>query len=437
MARVPASHLSGAAAPASRVLLVAADAVEASRLQTRVGAGFEVVHCPADIDSLLSALHEPVQAAVVLFDARKDLAKSVELAQWLRRYKTALPVLAMGHAHTAQVPLAALRAGVLDFLDASSDADDALEPLWSACARQGSNRRGQGKGHCVALVGARAGMGVTTLATHLAAVLSDWSSSWRTSKHKEDAAAQDSDRDLGVALLDLGFPLKDAQMLLGIPSGLHMVDCIQGAHRLDRAMLASALERDAHGVAVLSWPAHVAQLRDVDAASVGAMVQQLRDFYAWQVIDLGAFPSPDIVQSVMREADHVWAVCDQSLGGIVSLTEWLRELPVQEGYQAWCHGLVLNRWHREAGMSASDIARRMQLPLLQALPSREAELLQASSAGQLLHQAMPNDVYCQGVKALAARLVDPVSGRQVAQVLAAPDKGLGLTSWWQKVRGTA
>ncbi|MGE8397141.1 MAG: AAA family ATPase, partial [Comamonas sp.] len=239
---------------------------------------------------------------------------------------------------------------------------------------------------------------VTTLAVHLCAALSALHDTV-ISKHGYETAPE----DLGVGLLDLGFPLRDGQMLLGLNGRFHMVDAVQGVNRLDKAMLEAALARHSSGTAVLSWPSQAHLLREVSPLTTASIIQKMRNFFAWQIVDVGGFPSPEIVQEVIQAADLVWVVTDQSVGGIVSLSEQLKNLRSSAGSQE-VDGLVVNRTYKSQGLPPLDIAKRLDLPLLHALPHREEALLKSSSSGLLLSESSPSDAYVQEVKKMAQSL---------------------------------
>lgn len=391
---------SAATQPTSRRVIVASNDVgDAQWLQLRVGQALRIEHCEISVENILSQLEPSVSAVVVMFDARSDLARPTQLVQWLRKFKAEISVLGMGYANSAQVPLAALRAGVKDFLDiGAADLEDIRKPVWDACMRGNQEKVEVAKGKVLALVGARAGMGVTTLAVHLCAALSALHDAV-ISKHGYENAPE----DLGVGLLDLGFPLRDGQMLLGLNGRFHMVDAVQGVNRLDKAMLEAALARHSSGTAVLSWPSQAHLLREVSPLTTASIIQKMRNFFAWQIVDVGGFPSPEIVQEVIQAADLVWVVTDQSVGGIVSLSEQLKNLRSSAGSQG-VDGLVVNRTYKSQGLPPLDIAKRLDLPLLHALPHREEALLKSSSSGLLLSENSPSDAYVQEVKKMAQSL---------------------------------
>lgn len=386
---------------ARRVLVASQDPSDAQWLQMRLGQALQIEHCFTNVEAVLNVMAYPVSAVVVMFDARSDLSHPSQVVQWLRKYKPEVSVLGMGYANSAPVPLAALRAGVKDFLDISAtDVEDIRKPVWEACMRGNVEHAEGSRGKVLALVGARAGMGVTTLAVHLSAALAALQDASSDAAGYENAA-----EDLGVGLLDLGFPLRDGQMLLGLNGRFHMVDAVQGVTRLDKAMLEATLPRHISGTSVLSWPAQSHVLREVSPLSTSSIIQRMRTFFGWQIVDVGGFPSPDIVQEVVQAADHVWVVCDQSVGGIVSLSELLKNLRANAGGKS-IDGLIVNRVYKSQGLPPADIAKRLSLPLLHILPHREEALLKSSSSGLLLSESAPSDPYVQDIKKMAMGLIE-------------------------------
>lgn len=406
------------------VLQVGFSADDATWLQARIGNAMQVLHCAPHSEAVTAALTPQVVMVVVQFDIRQDLEASVKLAQWLREHQPKLPVLGMGYANTPKVPLAALRGGAQDFLDMAGATDEQLKPFWALSMRGSAMAPGsapagaQHLGKTIALLGARPGMGVSTLAVHLAAALVQTMGGGRPTAEKQGML---------VGLLDLGFPLRDGLMHLGLQSSFHMVDALQSKHRLDPALLAAALPRHHSGSVVLPWPAQAQAMRDVEPRSMSSMVQRLRAFFAWQVIDLGGFPAMEMVQAAASEADHVWVVCDQSVGGIVSMTEMLKSLPPKPGGTPMCDGLVVNRVLRGAGMTPEEIARRVAHPLRHVLPQRDLAMLQAASQGKLLSEVDAADAYCVQVRQMAAAL-------QAGEAVAARTPGMlqRCQTWLQR-----
>lgn len=352
-----------------------------------------VVPVTPSIDTL-DAQIASISPRAVFLDFSQDHAAAIELHQHLKRDWPALPVLGTGSASEPTTMLAALRAGVDDFIDMAAPAQDVLPTLRALLERRAVQRE-QKRGHTIALLGARAGLGVTTLATHLALLLQDQfnqAAANRTSTPNETA----SDGRRGVALLDLGLPARDGLLYLDTQSSFSFVDGVHNLRRLDQTLLQTALAHHTGGTAVLPLPSSLAQVREISHADSVALIKRLSEYFDFQIADLGGFSTIDFVAQTVQEADRTWVVCDQSIGAIVSTANLLRDLEAR-GIELQRLSLVINKIDPGVGLSARDIAARLRLPLAHVLPMRRTALLAASSRGEMLARVARNDPYVQAV----------------------------------------
>lgn len=337
--------------------------------------------------------------AAVFLDFSGDHAQAAsELHQHLKRDWPELPVLATGVSAEPASMLAALRAGVDDFIDMAAPQTDAANTLRKLLDRRGALSSGT-RGSTIALLGARPGIGVTTLAASLSLVLHDQLA------QPAQVAGKAPGRSArhGVALLDLGLPARDGLLYLDTQSSFSFVDGVRNLRRLDQTLLHTALAHHASGIAVLPLPASLAQVREISHADSVALIKRLGEFFDYQIADLGGFSTVDFVAQTVKEAQRAWVVCDQSIGAIVSTATMLKELRAR-GIETDQLSLVVNKFDPHVGLSAKDIAERLELPLRHVLPARSAPLLGAASRGEMLVRIARNDPYSQAVAGLARSL---------------------------------
>jgi pilus assembly protein CpaE len=339
------------------------------------------------------ALLGPV--AVFIDFSSDQIADANQLHQRLKRDWPTLPVLATGVSAEPAAMLAALRAGVDDFIDIAAPPGEAVNIL-RALLEKRSSLQGGTRGCTLALLGARAGLGVTTLASSLALTLNDQLS--QAPARPPGRAARH-----GVALLDLGLPARDGLLYLDTQSGFSFVDGVRNLRRLDQTLLHTALAHHTSGVAVLPLPASLSQVREISHADSVALIKRLADFFDFQIADLGGFSTIDFVAQTVREAQQAWVVCDQSIGGIVSTASMLKELRAR-GVETERLALVVNKFDNHVGLSAKDIAERLEMPLRHVLPARSAQLLAAASRGEMLIRTSRSDPYSQAVTGVARSL---------------------------------
>ena len=339
------------------------------------------------------ALDERIAAsaprAVFLDFSEPHAVNSATLHQHLRRDWPALAVLGTGTANDPATLLAGLRAGVDDFIDMSAPPPDAENTLAALLERR-STQKAAVRGRTVALLGARAGLGTTTLAASLALLM-------------QDATSR-------AALLDLGLPARDGLLYLDTQSSFSFVDGVHNLRRLDQTLLHTAFAHHAGGAAVLPLPPSLTQIREISHADSAALIRRMADFFDYQFIDLGGFTTVDFIARTVAEADRTWVVCDQSIGAILSTANMLRELETR-GIEVQRFSLVVNKIDPAVSLTARDIAARLRLPLAHVLPMRRTALLTAAGRGEMLVRTARNDPYTQAVlgmtKALQRDLTTP------------------------------
>jgi pilus assembly protein CpaE len=376
------------------------------------------------------ALEERIGAlsplAVFLDFSGVQALAAVSLHQRIKRGWPNLPVLATGSAAEPAAMLAALRAGVDDFVDTQASPAEALRALRALLDKRQQPQEGA-RGKTLALLGARVGMGVTTFAASLALCLQDL-------RGRAAGAQAGRTTGRGVALLDLGLPERDGLLYLDTASEFSFSDAVRNFRRLDQTLLQSAVSHHSSGLAVLPLPAGQAQApaHDISQPDSLALIRRLGSFFDYQVADLGGAASVDFIAATARSSDLVWLVCDQSTGGIVSTAQLLKELRAR-GLENERMGLVVNRFESKVALSARDIAERLELPLRHVLPARGAQLLGAASRGEMLVRSHPADAYSQAVSGIARQLQQEWAG-EPAQAKAGRPGGLlsQIAGSWNK-----
>jgi pilus assembly protein CpaE len=312
-------------------------------------------------------------------------AAASSAASAVRAAYPGLQIVAIGSLAEPESALAALRAGVRDFIDLSAPAADALritrqviDNLVEPVSRHG---------HVTALLGARIGMGVSTLAANLAVLL-----------QRRDLA-----QGRQAVLLDLGLPAADGSLLLNTRSEFHFVDAVRNLRRFDQTFVHTALSHHASGLALTTLPPDLADMREVSYSSSIGLLNRLRAFFDQQIIDLGGFTNNEFIAHVVQAADETWLLCDQGVASIVSAVGVLDALR-EAGVETANVRLIVNKFDADLGLAAAQIAQRLDLQLLATLPERRVALGQAVNQGHLLADAVARDPYVRALEPLIERL---------------------------------
>ncbi|KAF3998824.1 AAA family ATPase [Glaciimonas immobilis] len=340
------------------------------------------------------------------------IARAVELAHALKSAAPDLPLVAIGSMAFPEGAIAAWRAGLSDFVDISAPSEEAHEVIQRVLSKAIVPspvvlKRGQ----LVTLVGARPGVGASTLSAHLADLFQR-----RVQNRSGDKSAAISSR---VALLDLGLPAGDGKLYLTTNGNFDFAEAVRNLRRLDETLVHTALSRSPGGVTVISLPFNLSEMRTVSHHDALALLDQLRTYFDVLIADLGGFSNQEFITNITGASDHVWLLTDQSVGALVSLADTVKvlgEVPAGERKRQ----LVVNRYDERFGMSAQQIAERFGLPLLAVLPERTRKLFASANLGKLLHEVAPQDGYVRTVEGLIDHLITPH---------AAPPRRQGIKRW--------
>lgn len=431
----------GAVSGNARVVLVTQSPSHAFWLASALGSDAEVIPVAGDLAALHTAISAPGLGVVVVDFSAPMTEAAIALVSDLRVIFPGVVIMGAGSAVEPMSMRAALRCGVAEFIDW-----DASESEASVAIRHQMHVRSQlpaavaleqeTKGFSLPLLGARVGMGVTTLATHLAVMFQEMHAyDVRGAKNKKQlarpfgASQLPLDDSAHAVLLDLGLPARDGLLYLGIAGDFSFVDAVQNTRRLDATLIESAFAKHSTGTVTLAWPSDLGMLREVSPAAAAGVVNTLKSLLGVQVIDLGGMVQADFLAPLLRESGQGWVVCDQSLGGIVSTAQMLKELDAK-GVNRSTLKLVLNRFNLQAGLPAKEVAQRLGLELLHVVPDRSTVLLNAASCGQLLSQSLRGDPYVTCVRSMARALL---SGAVAADKVAAPASGV-LGQWAKRLR---
>jgi pilus assembly protein CpaE len=367
----------------------------------------------------IGGTHEPVHLSgtpVILLDYSLMQAEpSSMLARRLLDGTPGVSLLAVGSLGTdkAGVVLAAMRAGVNEFLDIDAKDEDISELLLrmrcdvrTPAATLAPVARSRGR--LVLLLGVRPGVGTSTLAAHLGSLASPDIPAAKKSPPDADATQ--------VLLLDLGRPAGDAALYLSLPNEFHYENALKSARRIDATLISTAFSTHDGRLSVLSQSAGTLD-KPADTAELPVLLDRLRLHFDLLLTDVGGLPVSEVPLPLLREADEIWLVADQSIGAMMSLDATLRQLDARDMRDSRL-SLVINRHDPADGVTAAQIASRFNVPLAALLPDRSRTLRGSANQGQLLHQTVPRDPYVRALKSLLQRL-------RVA------DAATGRRAWWK------
>lgn len=305
----------------------------------------------------LSGLAQPeaTQPGLLVLDLRENSSIPPALSLLKRQHPTTGVLLVASQLDPALM-LAAMRAGVNEFITCPI----AVPELQAAIKRLVGNLAPTARGEVFAFVGAKGGIGTTTVAVNVAAAL----------------AKADPDATL---LIDLNVACGDAGVFLGSEPRFSVMDALENVQRLDAAFLGGLVTRTRSGLDLLG-----ASGRPVTAHFDAARIRTLLDFTSqsrrFTVLDV---PRSDTTAlDSLDGATRIILVANQELATVRNASRMAATLRQRYGQARL--SLVLTRTDRRAEIGYEDVERTVGLDITNTFPSDYRLAVQGMNKGRPL-----------------------------------------------------
>jgi pilus assembly protein CpaE len=250
--------------------------------------------------------------------------------------------------------LEGMRAGVNECVPEPVSA----KALEDAVRRVLTNAAPQPAGQVLAFVGAKGGVGTSTLAVNTAATLG--------------RIAGDH-----VLLIDLHIGHGDAAIFLGVEPRFSVIDALENIHRVDQSFFSGIVEKTDVGVHLLASSTRALH-QPVDGRRARALLESSAQTYKTTVLDV---PRSDAVMlDALDTASTIVVVTSQEIASLRhagTMAETLRRR-----YGAPRVKVVINRFERDAVIAHADVERVIGGDIKHLIPSDYRSALEALNAGR-------------------------------------------------------
>lgn len=285
----------------------------------------------------------------------------------------------------ADTVIAAMRAGVLEFLIAPLDPGElsqAVQRVLSNVATPSEH------GRIFTVYSAKGGLGTTTLAASLA-----WALSHRAGSPR-------------VALVDFTTTGAGIRVMLDLQPLYDLGSISNRAGKLDKDFLSSCLVLHAEGVRVLAAAEELDAADPLDVPTAGRVLELLSAQFDYVVVDTDHHFS-DQTLAALDAADRIALVTQADVSALRSTQRTLGVF-ARLGYIGEKVYVVINRRTDRDRVSVGDAERVLGLPADSKLPNDYASCADAITYGRFLQQQAPSSPLVSSVNQMAAALAGDV-----------------------------
>ena len=320
---------------------------------------------------------------LVIVDLQDDPDLGVKFIQFLMEGAAGQKVIAAGPTLEPELLLAAMRAGISDYLPKPVAVEALVEAVQRSTQQLGRASGSRAPGQVYTFFSSKGGSGSTTIATNFAIVL-----------HKLSGRR--------TLLVDLDLELGEVALLLGAQPRFNFVDMVQNFHRMDSGLLASYIEQHESGVHLLSAPFHPDRAEVVSGDEIRRILHFLRQHYDYVVVDTSKSFSPATLAAI-DQSDLVFLVANLDLP---SLRNIQRGLPMLRRVLARGEEqirLVINRFQADGDISLDDVSRTLGLKVFWTLSNDYEAVVDSINTGKPI-VLNGTSAYTKDIKALGAQI---------------------------------
>lgn len=299
--------------------------------------------------------------AFVDFDTDPEQARAA--ASYLQQvFHRRIVVIAISTRADADSMLAAMRAGCTELLTSPGEAHAISRALQHAEQQLGNFSSAlQRDGSVLAMLGAKGGVGTTTLGVHLAIYL--------VQACKKKVLLIDSKEQFGHISIYLGMD----------GSGCHFQEVVSNVSRLDSELMQAFVGHHVSGLDLLSSPDLGQTARPMHPDDVAAALDFLRGEYDFVIVDC-ADSGDAITRAAIAASSEVYLVATPDITAIRDLSRHVDDLSRMEGV---CNTrVVINRYSSQFAVSLEEIEKAIRMPVSFSVPNNYIELVRSANLGE-------------------------------------------------------
>lgn len=321
-----------------------------------------IEHQDADAMDAFRERLERMRPDVILIDISKWRDPLEDLVRTVRASAPEAMIIALNTSAEADTILAALRAGMNEYLfpPLQGTLRKALEKKSNERGRRREGVRAGGKS--MAFFSAKGGCGATTLACHVAVELG---------RQGQKVLLADLDLDAGMI-----------SFLLKTKSPYSILDAVNNLHRMDASYWKALVSNGIPGLEIIPGPSTLASRQQPQPDQLRNVLGFVRTYYDWSVVDLGRSLT-HVTLGALEEIDTAVLVSTLEVPALHQAKQIVQTL-LDSGFSKSRLRLVLNRVPKRVDITPEELEKMLGLPVFAMLPDDYPELYECYSEGRLL-----------------------------------------------------
>jgi pilus assembly protein CpaE len=315
-------------------------------------------------DSMLSRYRPTVALFVIVEMKLSDKGNILAFVENVKKKYPLTAVFITCDQKDSDIILEAMRAGADDYLLRPINKNElarAIEKVtMQAMVRRAPTQTPAAEGKIISVLGSKDGYGKTTVAVNLATLMA---------RNKEKP----------VMIVDLDLQGGDVSTFLNIKPNYTIADVARNVNRIDASYLKGAMYRHESGVYVLAEPKNVAEVEEITASKIKAVLNLLKGMGGYVIVD-GGYSFDERLLTVMDVSDMILLVGVLTLPAIRNIQKSLRVFH-DLGYGKDKVRMIINRSGANEDIKADYASDTLQYPISWLIPNEYQNVVTSINRG--------------------------------------------------------
>lgn len=336
---------------------------------------------------LLQKKDAGTHADLLIVELSQDMQRQFQVIQSLLSSATVREVFVISEAAQPQVLLQVIKAGIKEFLPLPLDEQELRRALEDFKTRQNAQPAAKTKlGDIVHVMGAKGGVGATTVAVNLGMALAK------------------KESKLSIALVDMNMIFGDLPLFLEITPKYHWGEITKNIERLDSTFLQNVLAKHPSGLHVLPSPGHLNGYPAATPEVVERVLRLMQTMFDFVIVDGGQSLNQATLRAV-EMCNNLLLVSMLSLPCLANTNKVMRSfdnisLSAKERLR-----LVINRYLKKSEISVGDAEQTVNQKIFWMIPNDYKTTMSAINQGKTLLEVAPKQEVTRSFCQLADKLL--------------------------------
>jgi pilus assembly protein CpaE len=326
---------------------------------------------------------------LLIYELVEASDEEFKLLQYFIENNTVGEIFVTSQKQDTEILLKAMRAGTKEFFPQPLNPQEVRTALEKFIKRRDQTKITDlpHNGRIIHVMGAKGGVGTTTIAVNLAMILADVKKAG------------------SVALVDLNTVFGEIPLFLSVKPKYHWGHISSNLNRLDRTFLINAMAKHSTGVHILPSPSYLNGHPPVTADNMEQLLDMMQKNFDFIIVDGGQSLDGPALKAI-EMSENTLLITLLSLPCLTNTKNVLKSLSGMKTFQEDRLGLVVNRYLKKSDLSIKEAEESVRNEIFWNIPNDYKTTMSAINRGIPLYNLSPKASITKNLVSLADVFLD-------------------------------